>query len=73
MNPVGVQVREFGNRKGGNMKGLRKLPLEFPVEELDRELIARGAQIPGKKRFKFRACVWCLSPSYTFYKKYSLT
>jgi len=35
------------------MKGLRKSPLEFSVEELDRELIARGAQIPEKKRFKF--------------------
>jgi hypothetical protein len=26
---------------------------EYSVEELDRELIARGAQIPGEKRFKF--------------------
>jgi hypothetical protein len=28
-------------------------PFEFSVEELDRELMARGAQIPEKKRFKF--------------------
>lgn len=31
-----------------------KLLSEFTVEELDRELIARGAQIPGDKKFKFR-------------------
>ncbi|UCH93507.1 MAG: trypsin-like peptidase domain-containing protein [Candidatus Aminicenantes bacterium] len=30
-----------------------KFPFELPVEELDRELIARGAQIPDEKRFKF--------------------
>jgi hypothetical protein len=32
----------------------RESPLEFSVEELDRELIARGAQTPGKKQFKFK-------------------
>lgn len=33
---------------------LRKIPTEFSVEEIDRELIARGAQIPEKERFKFK-------------------
>ena len=32
----------------------RKLPMEYSVEELDRELVARAAQIPGKKLFKFK-------------------
>lgn len=32
----------------------RKLAQECSIEELDRELIARGAKIPDKKRFKFR-------------------
>jgi hypothetical protein len=32
----------------------RESPLEFTVEDLDRELIARGAQTPGKKQFKFK-------------------
>lgn len=32
----------------------RKSALEFSVEDLDRELIARGAQTPGKKQFKFK-------------------
>ncbi|NIM13971.1 MAG: trypsin-like serine protease [Candidatus Aminicenantes bacterium] len=32
----------------------RKLAQECSVEELDRELVARGAQIPDKKRFKFK-------------------
>jgi hypothetical protein len=36
------------------MAGQRKSPLEFSVEDLDRELIARGAQIPEKKLFKFK-------------------
>ncbi len=36
------------------MTDQRKSPLEFSVEELDRELISRGAQIPGKKQFKFK-------------------
>lgn len=36
------------------MANQRKSPLEFSVEELDRELIARGAQTPGKKQFKFK-------------------
>lgn len=36
------------------MSDQRKSPLEFSVEELDRELIARGAQTPGKKQFKFK-------------------
>lgn len=33
---------------------LRKIPTEFSVEDIDRELIARGAQIPEKERFKFK-------------------
>ena len=36
------------------MSDQRKSPLEFTVEDLDRELIARGAQTPGKKQFKFK-------------------
>lgn len=32
----------------------RKLPIEYSVEELDRELVARAAQIPPKKLFKFK-------------------
>jgi hypothetical protein len=39
---------------GVNMADQRKSPLEFTVEDLDRELIARGAQTPGKKQFKFK-------------------
>ncbi|NIM13967.1 MAG: hypothetical protein GTO45_18130 [Candidatus Aminicenantes bacterium] len=33
---------------------LRKIPTEFSVEEIDRELVARGAQILGKEQFKFK-------------------
>jgi V8-like Glu-specific endopeptidase len=33
---------------------LRKIPAEFSVEDIDRELVARGAQIPEKERFKFK-------------------
>jgi hypothetical protein len=36
------------------MSDQRKSPLEFTVEDLDKELIARGAQTPGKKQFKFK-------------------
>jgi V8-like Glu-specific endopeptidase len=36
------------------MADQRKSPLEFSVEELDQELIARGAKTPGKKQFKFK-------------------
>lgn len=32
----------------------RKSPFEFSVEDLDREMIARGAQVPNKKKFKFK-------------------
>jgi V8-like Glu-specific endopeptidase len=35
------------------MDNVRMSPYEFSVEELDRELIARGAQVPDEKRFKF--------------------
>jgi len=35
------------------MRDQRISPVEFTVEELDRELVARGAQIPGEKLFKF--------------------
>ncbi len=37
------------------MEGLRKSANEFTVEELDRELIARGAPISEEKRFYFPA------------------
>ena len=36
------------------MVGQRKLPIEYSVEELDRELVARAAQIPAEKLFKFK-------------------
>jgi V8-like Glu-specific endopeptidase len=36
------------------MVGQRKLPLDYTVEDLDRELVARAAQIPAKKLFKFK-------------------
>lgn len=36
------------------MTDQRKSALEFTVEELDQELIARGAQTPEKKQFKFK-------------------
>jgi hypothetical protein len=36
------------------MSGRRRLTVEFSVEELDRELIARGAQVPWEKQFKFK-------------------
>ena len=32
----------------------RMSPLEFTVEELDRELVARGSQVPDEKKFKFK-------------------
>jgi V8-like Glu-specific endopeptidase len=35
------------------MDNARTSPCEFSVEELDRELIVRGAQDPDEKRFKF--------------------
>ncbi len=36
------------------MNGMRKPPVEYSFAELDRELIARGAQVPEEKRLKFR-------------------
>jgi hypothetical protein len=36
------------------MDGYRKSPIEFSVEDLDRELIARGAQVPDEKKFVFK-------------------
>ena len=36
------------------MAGYRKSPIEFSVEDLDRELIARGAKVPDEKKFKFK-------------------
>jgi len=35
------------------MDNVRTSPYEFSVEELDKELIARGAQVSDEKRFKF--------------------
>ncbi len=32
----------------------RRLPFEFSVKELDRELIASSVQISGERRFEFR-------------------
>jgi hypothetical protein len=40
--------------RGVNMDGYRKSPIEFSVEDLDRELIARGAQVPDEKKFNFK-------------------
>jgi V8-like Glu-specific endopeptidase len=36
------------------MDNVRTSPYEFSVEELDMELIVRGAQVPDEKRFKFK-------------------
>lgn len=36
------------------MDGYRKSPIEFSIEDLDRELIARGAQVPDEKKFNFK-------------------
>ena len=36
------------------MEYLRKPPFKLTVQQLDRELVARGAQIPGNERFKFK-------------------
>jgi hypothetical protein len=36
------------------MKNRKKSPLEFSIEELDRELIVRGSQVPEEKRFNFK-------------------
>lgn len=36
------------------MDNVRTSPYEFSVEELDKELIVRGAQVPDEKRFKFK-------------------
>ena len=36
------------------MDGYRKSPLEYSIADLDRELIARGARIPDKKKFDFK-------------------
>lgn len=35
------------------MTGINRSPRDFSIEELDRELIARGAKVPGEKRFRF--------------------
>jgi len=35
------------------MDGYRKSPIEFSIEDLDRELIARGARVPDEKKFDF--------------------
>jgi hypothetical protein len=36
------------------MDGYRKSPIEFSIEDLDRELIARGARVPDEKKFNFK-------------------
>jgi hypothetical protein len=36
------------------MAGRRKDQVEFTIEDLDRELIARGAQIPREVLFRFK-------------------
>lgn len=36
------------------MESLKKNLQDFSIEELDRELVVRGAQIPGEKRFGFK-------------------
>jgi hypothetical protein len=35
------------------MEYLKNSPFELTIQRLDRELVARGAQIPGNERFKF--------------------
>jgi hypothetical protein len=49
-----LKEEEAKIKESSNMENKRKSPLEFSVEELDRELIARGAQSLGKKEFMFR-------------------
>ena len=46
--------KELENRESISVSGIRKPPVEYSFEELDRELIARGAQIPEEKRFRFK-------------------
>ncbi len=41
-------------KRNGDAAGGYRSPIEFSIEELDRELIARGARIPEKKRFHFK-------------------
>jgi len=36
------------------MTGIKRSPGDFSIEELDRELIARGAKVPDEERFHFR-------------------
>jgi hypothetical protein len=45
---------DLKNRQRIIISGQKKSPLEFSVEDLDRELIARAAQIPGHELFKFK-------------------
>jgi hypothetical protein len=47
-----VKVASFNNNKGGKM-ARRTAQVELTIEDLDRELIARGAQIPHEELFKF--------------------
>jgi len=46
--------KENKERESISVSGVRKPPVEYSFEDLDRELIARGAQVPEKKRFKFK-------------------
>lgn len=45
--------KEHKNRESISMSGARRPPSDYPFEKLDRELIARGAQIPEQVRFRF--------------------
>jgi hypothetical protein len=42
-----------GGKEGEKMLYPKKSLNEFSIEELDRELVARGAEIPGERRFDF--------------------
>lgn len=42
------------DRQSISLEYLKKPPVEYSFEELDRELIARGAQVPNRKQFRFR-------------------
>lgn len=44
----------FGSNNGVSMAGRRKAQVELTIEELDRELIARGAKIPQEDLFIFK-------------------
>jgi len=51
---VHLSAKKHKNRQSIFTPAQRRPPVEYSFEELDRELIARGAQVPEKKRFRFK-------------------